>query len=346
MKAPLKVFVYGPIDAHNQLLKDVKLISCIRTMFGTEILVPEYFKTMYEPRAKSPDDADLVLIAVYPKCLLKSRALVEGQQVNVDEMFRWTIGNFSATYPNAFKRRNGRDLVLLFPSGAGARAFKSWDHYVPDSVFMGTEASNWKVLHKLDKGFRAYFNHSKDFVIPGFYREAASVIVNTKPWDQRDILALYCGDYDKSEQRRAVGNLQGLYPDSTSVYVRPSCPMGEYAVRSKFCLIPQGFTPWTVRMYEAIFAGCVPVVFSDRFSFPFPDFINYPSFVVKHDEKDIGKNMIDRLQKLAQQDGQQRFAALLDMRDKLQYNTSTPINAYTLIANYLQHKFCAWSINP
>merc|ERR1711972_49547 len=42
---------------------------------------------------------------------------------------------------------------------------------------------------------------------------------------------------------------------------------------SVFCLIPKGIGTWTHRLYEALLAGCIPVILSDMMKMPFPDLV-------------------------------------------------------------------------
>ena len=54
---------------------------------------------------------------------------------------------------------------------------------------------------------------------------------------------------------------------------------------SKFCLNPLGWTPWTLRFYQALMTRCVPVVIADNIEFPYENEVDYTSFVVKIPEK-------------------------------------------------------------
>ena len=63
----------------------------------------------------------------------------------------------------------------------------------------------------------------------------------------------------------------------------------EYAdtmLRSTFCFVPRGDTPTTRRLFDAILAGCVPVVVSDGIdtSLPFPHLIPYHRFWIRIEE--------------------------------------------------------------
>merc|ERR1712107_383337 len=49
---------------------------------------------------------------------------------------------------------------------------------------------------------------------------------------------------------------------------------------SVFCLVPKGVGTWSHRLYEALLAGCVPVLLSDEVVLPFPD-LPWERFTVK-----------------------------------------------------------------
>jgi hypothetical protein len=49
--------------------------------------------------------------------------------------------------------------------------------------------------------------------------------------------------------------------------------MADLMRRSKFCLVPSGDTPNTSRLFDALAAGCIPVIISQLVSLPFDDII-------------------------------------------------------------------------
>eukprot|EP00976_Prorocentrum_cordatum_P021723 443671-Prorocentrum_minimum.AAC.1 len=51
--------------------------------------------------------------------------------------------------------------------------------------------------------------------------------------------------------------------------------------RSVFCLCPRGWSPWTLRAYQAMMSGCIPVVIADEIEFPFENTIDWTQLTVK-----------------------------------------------------------------
>jgi len=57
---------------------------------------------------------------------------------------------------------------------------------------------------------------------------------------------------------------------------------------SQFYLAPRGITPWTGHLYQAILAGCIPVIISDHFEVPFP-FLDWGKFSIRWREADASE---------------------------------------------------------
>merc|ERR1711971_199591 len=49
---------------------------------------------------------------------------------------------------------------------------------------------------------------------------------------------------------------------------------------SHFCIIPEGTSSWTNHLYESFFAGCIPLILSDRFVLPFQDLIQWDTLSI------------------------------------------------------------------
>merc|ERR1719273_766608 len=70
---------------------------------------------------------------------------------------------------------------------------------------------------------------------------------------------------------------------------------------SKFCLIVQGHTPSSRRLFDAMLAGCIPVFVGDRYELPFEDIIPYEKFAMRigyYNWFDWTQYQIDKLHKM------------------------------------------------
>ncbi|CAE8618003.1 unnamed protein product, partial [Polarella glacialis] len=70
----------------------------------------------------------------------------------------------------------------------------------------------------------------------------------------------------------AYGSIQEMYG-----------PVGMQSLmgNSRFCLVPRGRAAWSVRFFEALWAGCVPVLLSDYYEPPFDALFDITEFVIK-----------------------------------------------------------------
>jgi hypothetical protein len=50
--------------------------------------------------------------------------------------------------------------------------------------------------------------------------------------------------------------------------------------KSTFCLCPRGWSPWTLRAYQGMMAGCIPVIIADEIEFPFENFMDWRNLTV------------------------------------------------------------------
>jgi xylogalacturonan beta-1,3-xylosyltransferase len=58
-------------------------------------------------------------------------------------------------------------------------------------------------------------------------------------------------------------------------------------LRSWFALCPRGFGPASFRIYEALQLGCIPVIISDKYRYPYADEVDWSEFSVHVREHDI-----------------------------------------------------------
>lgn len=89
---------------------------------------------------------------------------------------------------------------------------------------------------------------------------------------------------EEEERRRRVGR-----PRDDRVFVRFSTDAENYTwamTRSKFCIISEGYSPWSPRLTEAVGFGCVPAILSPTYLPPYPS-LNWTKFSVVLERADI-----------------------------------------------------------
>ncbi|CAE7896464.1 unnamed protein product [Symbiodinium sp. KB8] len=67
---------------------------------------------------------------------------------------------------------------------------------------------------------------------------------------------------------------------------------------SRFCFVPRGKSGWSLRFFEVLFAGCIPVMISDKWELPFEDFLDVTRFVIKWPSTQIGPQLLSYLRSL------------------------------------------------
>lgn len=65
-----------------------------------------------------------------------------------------------------------------------------------------------------------------------------------------------------------------------------------------FCLIPKGRGYWTVRLYEAFYSGCIPVLLSDGYAAPFEGWLDWSRFSLKWPMQRVTSGLYEHLQAL------------------------------------------------
>lgn len=134
------------------------------------------------------------------------------------------------------------------------------------------------------------FNPSKDVSLPEINLltgEITGLVGGPSP-SKRPILAFFAG--------RLHGHIRYLLLEQwkekdSEVLVYDSLPKGlNYQTmlrRSRFCLCPSGFEVASPRVVEALYSECIPVLISDGYIPPLSDVLDWKTFSVRVDVKDI-----------------------------------------------------------
>ena len=97
---------------------------------------------------------------------------------------------------------------------------------------------------------------------------------------------------------------------------------GEALFASKYCLVVEGYAPWTPRLSEAVGAGCVPAILSPALLPPFAGVLRWRDFAVLLRPADIGNLPAV----LASHDHARLHANLLKVRRLLSFVATGPVN--------------------
>ena len=79
--------------------------------------------------------------------------------------------------------------------------------------------------------------------------------------------------------------------DKTGIFVssKKSKNWMDEMKQSTFCLAPLGFAKWSIRCFESIAAGCIPVIIANNLTMPFEHYVDWRAFSVTIKETDISK---------------------------------------------------------
>ncbi|XP_050255434.1 probable glycosyltransferase At5g03795 [Quercus robur] len=171
------------------------------------------------------------------------------------------------------------------------------DHFMLSCHDWGPKASSF-VPHLFHRSIRVLcnantsegFNPSKDASFPEIHLKTGEItgLIGGLAPSRRSILAFFAG--------RLHGHIRYLLLEQwknkdQDVQVYDQLPdkvsYNSMLKKSRFCLCPSGYEVASPRVVEAIYAECVPVLISDSYVPPFSDVLNWKSFSVQVEVKDI-----------------------------------------------------------
>ncbi|XP_058786444.1 probable glycosyltransferase At3g07620 [Vicia villosa] len=115
-----------------------------------------------------------------------------------------------------------------------------------------------------------------------------NLVVQGYPPSHRTILAFFAGHWHGNIRYLLLNAWKNKDKDVQVFDELPDEESYQTKLRSsKFCLCPSGYEVASPRIVEAIFAECVPVLISNSYVPPFSDVLNWKSFSVQIDVKEI-----------------------------------------------------------
>ena len=317
LRAP-RVFVYDlPRRFNKELSRKYK--RCTTDQYGTEVLFHEELlrdKNLY--RTTNPDRADFFLVPVYGECFLWQYEMLKkkGREYSfglTNQLYLDAL-NIIKQYPY-WERSGGRDHVFVFPGARGPTIFQDWEEHIKESIFLTPEGDRKA----------AYFNTWKDIVIPGLEADAMFVDPENRRELENDFntpkkyLAFFRGTINHRDgwaySRGLRPRLQKLLANETDVIYdtkHSTCDTKCYRremSQSKFCLNPLGWTPWTLRFYQALMVRCIPVMIADDIEFPYENEIDYSEISLKIRENDVD-NIVEILRSFSEEERAKKLEAI------------------------------------
>lgn len=294
----LRIFLYniiqdfhsGPSSNDGEMTRGV--LHCQQGQWGLEALIPHWLR-QGSCVTEDPQEADLFFVPWHTWC---DRMVYRMNQTRgeISQVYIELMNRRSELLPH-WSRNDGRDHVFLF-SDQGMNFFPEYREYIPHSIFLVTEALT-------PECGPSCFNPWKDIVLPG----------HTDYFRYRRMRAFNL----PSEERSVLFNFHGRHPSICHLYKdnvvrgkimevftgKPRVSVGgfvedyfEIMGKSHFCLIPMGTSSWTNHLYEAFYAGCIPVILSDDFQVPFDELIEWPSLSIKWPMADVSMELYRHLE--------------------------------------------------
>ena len=295
-----KVFLYED-DLPKLIYGDLKRDThCQNEYSGVEALFPQVLKKL-DVYTRFGDIADYYVVPVMTECFL-SRSLLAGKDFNravneLNSLFETTLDEIQSSYPY-WSRTEGRDHIFIFPSERGPSLLNEGNMLrIKKSIFL-TGLTVYKP---------SVFEPWKDIVVPAWRTNGSGVIPAAEsnstngtaaPAASRDIFVHFRGTVPGLEDKQPSGlthELQKAVNDSSTKMkgkvvfkeLDDEVDVMQEMLRSTFCLCPGGdFEGWSLRLYRAISAGCIPVIVADNVELPFVQLVDYSKFSVKILEKD------------------------------------------------------------
>jgi hypothetical protein len=284
-----KIFVYNlPPKFHVEMLKKNK--RCVTDQYGTEIRIHANImqSKMY---TLDPLEAEFFYVPVYGECKLFENIATLGAKKGLQETNSWWLEAMKLVtdqYP-FWNRTQGRDHVFTFAGARGPHIFKDWKKHIKKSIFLTPEG---------DRSLSEQFNTWKDVVIPGLEPEKAfwsGSLRKQKEVKRAKTFAYFRGtianklgkQYSKGiriKMKEAFKDIKDVVFTEQHSSCDKTCYREEMRA-STFCLCPRGWSPWTLRAYQALMVGCIPVIIADEIEFPYENSFDWRQVSIKIPEK-------------------------------------------------------------
>lgn len=295
--------------------------TCPFAMYSAEIVVPELTKRHARYYQQDPERAKLFVVpqfssCFYHFCLMEKGASTEECKGRTQEYFEgildWVDQNHSY-----WGRRGGSDHVFTFTWDQGSEIL-GFGSEIADRV-----SSSIHLVHHGNRevSYTQNYNRDKDIVIPPYRQTFEIDALIKKKALSKSILAYFRGTVHEDDVyghgiRKVLRDLGASQPDKFFIREGASIFYWQEIAHAKFSLCPPGWSLWSPRLFDAIYAESVPVLFSRDWILPFEDCIDYDAFVVFTSKTSLERDLSD----LSPASYSDRLRNLRKFKGNLRYN--------------------------
>ncbi|CAE7504815.1 IRX10 [Symbiodinium necroappetens] len=256
------------------------LLSCASGMEGSEVMLHR-FLLRSRCRTRDPAEADFFYVPFYSFCF-QNLHIKPGTETEELDKHNIAVVN-SLEYFDVYRRRQH-----IFHFAHEFWDFPSWESYVARAKIFAVEAN--PLIDVVNyRHCVSCFDAWKDVVVPGHTDAWAmrKLREKGKPSTERRFRFCFHGAmrHDLYERTHAEGKpfngsraadtrrqIQAFAGESDASIGPHITPLLDYYGRvgdCMFCLVPKGVGYTNGRLFEAFFAGCIPVILSDAMLVPF-----------------------------------------------------------------------------
>ncbi|KAL8029730.1 hypothetical protein ABFX02_14G243500 [Erythranthe guttata] len=301
----MKVYVYELPSKYNAdwLLKSQR---CGSHLFASEVAIHRALLRSDAVRTLDPWLADFFFVPVYVSCNFSA---VNGFPAigHARPLIAAAVDHVSTQLP-FWNRSRGADHVFVASHDFGSCFHTLEDVAIADGVpeFL----RNSIVLQTFGVTHKHPCQEVENVVIPPYISpESVRATLEKFPvTGRRDIFVFFRGKMElhpknvsgRFYSKRVRTDIWRKYGNDRRFYLRRQRFAGYQSeiARSKFCLCPLGWAPWSPRLVESVALGCVPVIIADGIRLPFPSAVPWAEISLTVAENDVD-NLGDILEHVA-----------------------------------------------
>lgn len=290
----MKIYVYDlPPKFNGEWLANER---CSIHLFAAEVAIHRALMSS-DVRTFDPSQADFFFVPVYVSCNFSK---VNGFPAigHARSLMASAIQHISSQLP-FWNRSLGSDHVFVASHDFGS-CFHSMEDMamaegIPEFLRNSIILQTFGVTHKHP------CQDVENVVIPPYVSpESVHATLEKSPLTgRRDIFAFFRGKMEvhpknvsgRYYSKRVRTTIYRKYGSDRRFYLRRHRFAGYQSeiVRSKFCLCPLGWAPWSPRLVESVALGCVPVIIADGIRLPFPSAVPWADISLTVAEDDVDK---------------------------------------------------------